>query len=54
MQGTSCCERAHEQWSPDFTLPTHLKFSDKYKKYTLGAPNIENAIENVIVFLYFW
>ena len=26
----------------------------KYKKYNPGSPNIDNVIENVIVFLYFW
>ena len=42
---------AHEQQSPDVILPAHPNFS---KKYSPGLPNIDNIIENVIVFLYFW
>jgi hypothetical protein len=30
------------------------QIAQKVQKYTPGAPNIENVIENVIVFLYFW
>jgi hypothetical protein len=38
----------------DKILTTHPKYNKKYKKYNPGSPNIDDVIENVIVFLYFW